>query len=141
MRIILISAVCEFVLVACAIAAGAPVRDVLHAGTKRLANAATLCVIALACWVTSGLAVNAFVAQLPGDGRFDAGLLRLGDFEFNLVVLAPMLLVSLVLAYALAISLAAAAMGRGLRECVFAALRATPPVRSASLRTEHFSEP
>ena len=138
--IILISAICELVLVACAIVAGAPVVALLRAGTKRAANAAALCALAVACWVTAGLAVNGVVARLPDEGRFGAGLVRLGDFEFNLIVLAPMLLVTLLLAYGLAFSLVAAAIGRGLPECARAALNGAARLRSPAARPARLSE-
>ncbi len=138
--IIVISTLCELALVAGAMLAGAPVAHVLRAGARRAANVAILCALALVSWVLAGLAINGLVGQLPGGGRFAATLVRIGAFEFNLVVLAPMLLVSLALAYVLVVSLAAAAMGRGLAGCARAALRVAPQSRSRAALPAGLSE-
>lgn len=125
MRIIIICAAGELVLLAGAMLAGAPVLAAVRAGASRAANAAVLLAIGLASWVVAGIAINGVVARLPEEGR-SAGFLSIGNVDFNLAVFTPMIVVAAALVYRLAFGLAMAARGSGLRDCIRAALRSAP---------------
>lgn len=122
-NILLISMTCELLLLGGAILAGAPVVALMRAAARRGTNAVALGMLALTIWVLAGLAINGVVGLLPNDGQFAAGLVRIGDTNFNVAVFAPMMLVSLAVVYLLAVSLVAAGKGRALTDCLRAATR------------------
>lgn len=126
MRIIIICAASELVLLVGAMLAGAPVLAAVRVGASRAANAAVLLAIGLASWVLAGIVINGVVARLPEEGRSAAGFLRIGNLDFNLAVFTPMIVVAAALAYRLAFGLVVAARGGGLRDCIRATLRSAP---------------
>lgn len=128
MRIIIICAASELVLLAGAMLAGAPVLAAVRVGTRRAANAAVLLAAALAAWVLAGLVINGVVGRLPEGGRSAVGFLSIGNLDFNLVVFTPMIVVAAALVYRLAFGLLVAARGGGLRDCIRASLRSAPVI-------------
>jgi uridylate kinase len=106
--------------------AGAPVLAAVRAGTSRAANATVLLALALASWVLAGLLIDGVMACLPEEGRSAAGFLSIGNLDFNLAVLTPMIVVAAALAYRLAFGLVVAARGGSLRDCIRASLRSAP---------------
>ena len=126
-NIVIISMTCELLLLGGAVLAGAPVVALMRATARRGTNAVALGMLALTIWVLAGLAINGVVGLLPNDGQFAAGLVRIGDTNFNVAVFAPMMLVSMALCYFLAVSLVAAGKGRALTDCLRIAVRINAP--------------
>lgn len=115
--IIIASGAIELLLVvAASLFAGPRVTSIIRAAASRCSNVIIVGVLALACWVAAGIAVNSAVLLLPGDGQFVTGPLRAGDIEFNINVFVPMVLISFGLMYLFAQAAIAAGRGRGLRE-------------------------
>lgn len=124
--IIILSMICELIVVGGAILAGVPVMTTLKTVVSRSVNTTILLALGLVSWVFVGIIVNHAVRYIPGDRELVSGPLRIGDIDFNVTVFVPMVLYTLMLFYVLAQPLFAAWKGRSLRDCIRAPSNETP---------------
>jgi hypothetical protein len=124
--IIILSMICELIVVGGAILAGVPVLTTLKTVVSRSVNTTILLALGLVSWVFVGIIVNHAVRYIPGDRELVSGPLRIGDIDFDVTVFVPMVLYTLMLFYVLAQPLFAAWKGRSLRDCIRAPSNETP---------------
>ena len=124
--IIILSMICELIVVGGAILAGVPVLTTLKTVVSRSVNTTILLALGLVSWVFVGIIVNHAVRYIPGDRELVSGPLRIGDIDFNVTVFVPMVLYTLMLFYVLAQPLFAAWKGRSLRDCIRAPSNEAP---------------
>ena len=124
--IIILSMICELIVVGGAILAGVPVLTTLKTVVSRSVNTTILLALGLVSWVFVGIIVNHTVRYIPGDRELVSGPLRIGDIDFDVTVFVPMVLYTLMLVYLLAQPLFAAWKGRSLRDCIRAPSNETP---------------
>lgn len=125
-NIVILSMICELIVVGGAILAGVPVLSSLKTVVSRGVNTTILLALGLVSWVFVGIIVNRAVLFIPGDRELISGPLRIGDIDFNVTVFVPMILYTLTLVYLLAQPLFAAWKGRSLRDCIRAPSTETP---------------